>query len=182
MVDHLTGTLLLVDDDSATLAALVGLFEVHLPGAALLTATSVREAEPFLSRADVILCDVTMPGQGGSALLIAAQRLTPIPPVMMMTGLEDPALFAHLRELGAVAVFTKPILRDSIISAIHCALDRECSAVPSDIHTDTPADPSPPPLHHRLLSVPSHPIPGGSHATSRTSVQGFHPDHDGGGV
>ena len=178
MVDHLTRTLLLVDDDSATLAALVGLFEVHLPGATLLTATSVREAEPFLPHADVILCDVRMPGQPGSALLVAAQRLTPIPPVMMMTGLEDPALFTHLRELGAVAVFTKPLLRDAIIPAIRCALDPECSAVPSD----TPTDPSPPPSHHRLLSVPSHPIPGGSHATSRSSPSSFYADHDGGGL
>jgi DNA-binding NarL/FixJ family response regulator len=178
MVDQLTRTLLLVDDDSATLAALVGLFEVHLPGAMLVTATSVREAEPFLPRADVILCDVTMPGQPGSALLIAAQRLTPIPPVMMMTGLEDDALFAHLLELGAVAVFTKPLRRDSIIPAIRSAFDRECSAVPSD----TSNDPSPPALHHRLLSVPSHPIPGGSHATSRTSTSDFHPHHDGGGL
>src|SRR5438270_591119 len=83
---------------------------------------------------------------------------------MMMTGLDDPAVFAGLRELGAVAVFMKPLLRDLIIPAIRCALDIDCSAVPSH----TPNDPSPPPLLlHRLLSVPSHPRPGGSHATSR---------------
>lgn len=178
MVDNLTRTLLVVDDDSATLAALVGLFDVHLPGLTVLTATSVKEAEPLLPRADVILCDITMPEQPGSALLAAAQRLTRIPPVMMMTGFDDPAVLARLRELGAVAVFTKPLLRDVIIPAIHCALDIACSAVPS--HTST--DPSPPPLHHRLLSVPPHPIPGGSHATSRTSPSSSHSHHDGGGL
>src|SRR5687768_10987476 len=146
MVHHLTRTLLLVDDDPATLAALVGLFEVHVSGVVLLTAMSVREAEPFLPRADVILCDVTMPEQPGSALLIAAQRLTSVPSVMMMTGLEDAALFAHLLELGAVAVFMKPLRRDSILPAIRCVLDRECFAVSSGTSTD----PSPPPrLHHR---------------------------------
>jgi DNA-binding NarL/FixJ family response regulator len=177
MVHHLTCTLLLVDDDPPTLA-LVGLFEVHVSGVVLLTAMSVREAEPFLPRADVILCDVTMPEQPGSALLIAAQRLTSVPSVMMMTGLEDAALFAHLLELEAVAVFMKPLRRDSILPAICCALDRECFAVSSGTSTD----PSPPPrLHHRLLSGPSHPIPGGgSHATSRTSPSSSHPHHDGG--
>lgn len=177
MVDSLTHTLLLVDDDLATLAALVGLFDFHLPGVTVLTATSVREAEPLLPRADVILCDITMPEQPGSVLLAAAQRMTRIPPVMMMTGFDDPAIFARLRELGAVAVFTKPLLRDSIIPAIRCALHIDCS-VPSH----TPTDPSLPPLHHRLLSVPSHPTSGGSHATSRTSPSSSHPHHDGGGL
>src|SRR5687767_6673059 len=65
----------------------------------------------------------------------------------------------------AAAVFTKPLHRGSIIPANRCALDRECSAVSSD----TPNDPSPSPLRHRLFSVSSHPIPGDSHATSRTS-------------
>jgi DNA-binding NtrC family response regulator len=72
MVDCLTRTLLLVDDDSATLTALVGLFDFHLPGITVLTAMSVREAEPLLPRADVVLCDITMPDQPGSALLSAA--------------------------------------------------------------------------------------------------------------
>ena len=178
MVDHFTRTLLIVDDDSATLAALVGLFDFHLPGLTVLTATSVREAEPLLSRAHVVLCDISMPEQPGSVLLAAAQRLAHIPPVMMMTGFDDPAVFARLRALGAVAVFLKPLLRDSIIPAIRRVLDTDSSAVSSH----TPADPSPPPLHHRLLSVPSHPIPGGSHATSRTSLSTPHPHHDGGGL
>lgn len=178
MVDDLTRTLLVVDDDSATLAALEGLFDFHLPGVTVLTATSVREAEPLLSRADVVLCDITMPEQSGTVLLSAAQRLTRIPPVMMMTGFDDPAVFARLRELGAVAVFIKPLLRDSIIPAIRRVLDTDSSAVSSH----TPADPSLPPLHHRLHSVPSHPIPGGSHATSRTSLSSPHPHHDGGGL
>jgi len=178
MVDHRTRTLLVVDDDSATLAALVGLFDFHLPGVTVLTATSVGQAEPLLLRADVVLCDITMPEQPGSALLAAAQRLTRIPPVMMMTGFDDPTVFARLRELGAVAVFTKPLLRDSIVPAIRRALNIDSSAVSSH----TPVDPSPPPLHHRLLSVPSHPMPGGSHATSRTSPSSSHPHHDGGGL
>src|SRR5687768_16977464 len=79
-------------------------------------------SEPLLSHADVILCDVMRPGQSGSALLVAAQRLTRTPSVMMI-GLDDPAMFTRLRELGAVAVFTKPLHRDSIIPAIRCALD-----------------------------------------------------------
>lgn len=169
MTERLTRTLLLVDDDTATLAALVSLFEVHVPGARCLMATSVVEAEPFLPHADVVLCDVTMPAQSGSALLAAAQRLTRIPPVMMMTGLEDPAVFARLRELGAVAIFTKPLLRDVIIPAIRCALKIECSAVPSPM----PTDPSLPPLHHRLLSVPAHPISGGSPCDEQDAPLGF---------
>jgi DNA-binding NtrC family response regulator len=136
MVDCLTRTLLLVDDDSATLTALVGLFDFHLPGITVLTAMSVREAEPLLPRADVVLCDITMPDQPGSALLAAAQRLTRIPPVLMMTGFDDPAVFARLRELGAVTVFTKPLLRDSIIPAIRRVLHIDCSAVSSHTPTD----------------------------------------------
>lgn len=178
MVDHFTRTLLIVDDDSATLAALDGLFDFHLPGVTVLTATSVREAEALLSRAHVVLCDVSMPEQAGSVLLAAAQRLTRIPPVMMMTGFDDPVVFARLRALGAAGIFLKPLLRESIIPAIRRVLETDSSPVSSH----TPADPSPPPLHHRLLSVPSHPIPGGSHATSRTSHSSPHPHHDGGGV
>lgn len=178
MVDRFAHTILIVDDDSATLAALVGLFEFHLPGLTVLTATSVREAEPLLPRAHVVLCDITMPEQPGNVLLAAAQRLTRIPPVMMMTGFDDPAVFTRLRALGAAAVFLKPLLRDSIIPVIRRLLDTDSSPVPSH----TPADPSHPPLHHRLLSVPSHPIPGGSHATSRTALSSPHPHHDGGGV
>jgi len=177
-MDDLSRTLLVVDDDSATLVALVGLFDFHLPGVTVLTAMSVKEAEPLLLRADVVLCDITMPEQPGSALLAAAQRLARIPPVMMMTGFDDPSVFFRLRELGAVAVFIKPLLRDSIIPAIRRVLNIDSSGVSSH----TPVDPSPPPLHHRLLSVPSHPMPGGSHATSRTSPSSSHPHHDGGSL
>lgn len=172
MVDYPTRTLLLVDDDSATVAALMGLFEFHLPGVTVMTAMSVSEAEPLLPRADVVLCDITMPEQPGSVLLASAQRLTRIPPVMMMTGCDDPATCARLRELGAVAVFIKPLLRDSIIPAIRRVLDTSC------VVSSHMTDPSPPPEHHRLFSVPAHPIPGGSHATSRTSPSSSHSNDD----
>jgi len=69
---------------------------------------ALAEAEKFSP--DFILLDVMMPGMDGSATLAALRRIDTLgaTPVIFMTAKAQSAEIGHYRELGAIAVITKP--------------------------------------------------------------------------
>lgn len=71
-------------------------------------AQAIENAEEF--KPDVILLDVMMPGMDGPETLAELRKLkaTASTPVIFMTAKVQPQEIAHYKNLGAVAVISKP--------------------------------------------------------------------------
>jgi DNA-binding response OmpR family regulator len=103
--------ILIADDDHVAVQTL----------AALLTAgghdvTVARDAMQAIRSAittppDAVLLDIGMPGGGGEMVLrrLKASSKTDMVPVIVVTGLKDPALPGRARGLGARDVLAKPV-------------------------------------------------------------------------
>ncbi len=99
---------LVVDDDPHVLEMLAVALR-HF-GLDVEAAPGGEEAER-LSRArpaDVVLCDVVMPGMDGPATLLALRALDPALPFVFMSGLWGRYAKEELLALGAAAVVEKP--------------------------------------------------------------------------
>lgn len=102
-------SVLIVDDEPMLVHVLVRL--LRRDGVTAVGATNGLEALQALrdKRFDLVLCDVRMPVMDGpTALREAAATGERIPPWVFLTGYADTA-DAALRELGACAVYGKPI-------------------------------------------------------------------------
>lgn len=80
-------------------------------------ALEVMMAEP----ADIVLCDVTMPGQDGLWLAMQVQTQWPQTAIIMCTGHDDVDTVQTSRRLGAVGYLRKPfsqyVLREALDGA-----------------------------------------------------------------
>jgi len=99
---------LVVDDDLASriLAALLLEKAGHSP-------TAVPTVKRALERidddgADLVLTDLTLPGESGLDLLLGLRERGSHTPVIVMTGSDDVELMARALDLGARAVLRKP--------------------------------------------------------------------------
>ncbi len=99
---------LVVDDDLASriLAALLLEKAGHSP-------TAVPSVKRALERidgegADLVLTDLTLPGESGLDLLRGLRERGSCTPVVVMTGSDDVDLMARALDLGAKAVLRKP--------------------------------------------------------------------------
>ncbi|HLF04177.1 MAG TPA: response regulator, partial [Dehalococcoidia bacterium] len=77
------------------------------------------------ARVDLILMDVGMPGIDG---IEACRRIKAVPwlkdiPIIMVTGLEDPAALELAFAAGAVDYVTKPLNKVEMLARIRSALD-----------------------------------------------------------
>jgi two-component system OmpR family response regulator len=104
-------SVLYIDDDSdicevvqATLCMIAGL-DVHTAGSGEAAIELACELRP-----DLILMDVMMPGLDGPATLRRLRESAPISeiPVIFLTAKVLPAEIAHLIQLGAIGVVSKP--------------------------------------------------------------------------
>lgn len=119
-------TILFVDDDQRLLDGIRRAVRLRMPSWSLHFATNVASALEMARELlpDVIVSDVTMPGEDGFALLtkvVAEPRLSSIP-VVMLTGLEDDGLKRKALDAGAVDLLSKPIMIEEFIARIHNAL------------------------------------------------------------
>jgi FixJ family two-component response regulator len=74
---------------------------------------------------DCLLLDLYMPGFNGFELLEAFRsRQIPLP-VIVITAYDEPVTAERVRALGASAYLTKPIDRDTLLSAIEAAMTRD---------------------------------------------------------
>jgi len=124
--DMPTLRVLLIDDQPSILMLVQVMLERTIPGVRVMTATSATDALYILQQepCDVVLSDVTMPGEDGFFVLKQVKQQWPDLPVVLMSG----SPLAHEAELaGANGFLLKPFKLDQFHAALTAitALERE---------------------------------------------------------
>ena len=132
--------ILIVDDEAlarSRLATLVA--ECSEPRCTVVgQCASAQHARQWLSEyaADIVLLDIQMPGQLGTALAAELQRLPRLPAVVFVTAHTEHALAAF--DLDAADYLTKPVKRERLAAALERAARRVPSADASAIAPQEP--------------------------------------------
>ena len=118
--------MLLVDDDANVREVLE-----HLLASFGYECQSAPDAASGLARFeeggwDLVLVDIVMPGMSGWALVEAIQRRAPTKPVVLITGLNQPAVMQRARA-WRLPVIAKPFRADALQTALVNALHSEPS-------------------------------------------------------
>ena len=116
---------ILIVDDESTIRRVV---ERHLTNAG----HSCEQAEDAQSawtalrqeRFDVLFSDINMPGQSGLDLVARVRRARPHIAVIMMTGVDDPAVAEISLDQGVDGYLVKPFSRNELLIALAGALRR----------------------------------------------------------
>jgi two-component system cell cycle sensor histidine kinase/response regulator CckA len=122
-----TGTerILLIEDDDA-LRRLVAR-TLRSGGYAVVEAASAADGRRVLAedpeQPDLVLSDVIMPGVSGVDLVSELVLERPELPFVLMSGLADAAVIAHLRSTGRVSYIEKPFTSNDLLSIARMALD-----------------------------------------------------------
>jgi FixJ family two-component response regulator len=95
--------------------------------------STAASAEEFLARSPAatrscVVTEVTLPGMSGLELQRQVGTLTWLP-VIFVSGAADIPTTVHAMKRGAVEFLTKPLVADSILSAVSTALDRSETAL-----------------------------------------------------
>jgi two-component system, cell cycle sensor histidine kinase and response regulator CckA len=118
--------ILLIDDDAnvrEVLEHLLASFGYECHTAADATSGLARFAEGGW---DLLLIDIVMPGTNGWALVEAIQRRTPPVPIVLITGLNQPAVMQRART-RRLPVITKPFRADALRAVLVKALQEASS-------------------------------------------------------
>ena len=125
-----TGARVLYAEDDAGLRSLVGR-RLGRVGHTIFPAENGDEALRFLAGGepvDVVVLDHAMPGRNGLATLAAIRGRPDPPPVIFVTGQEDPRVAVTALKAGAVDYVVKDVAGEFIFlvdAAIRAAVDRE---------------------------------------------------------
>jgi FixJ family two-component response regulator len=116
------GTIAIVEDDAGVRTALEQLLR-----SAGFKAVTYGSAEEFLEggrsgRVDCLIADVNLPGMSGVALVQTLAKESGGPPVVIMTGRDDPTTVELIRQAGRVPCLRKPFSEDALFKAIATAL------------------------------------------------------------
>ena len=122
------GSVLIVDDESAIRAVLA-----RWLGAARYDIREAVDAESALDElaktaADVVLCDVTMPGQGGLWLAEQLRERFPATAIILATAVDSIPPTTSLKS-GIVEYVVKPFARDVILAAVARGMEWRAAAV-----------------------------------------------------
>jgi putative two-component system response regulator len=119
-----TADILVVDDDDQVRGVLGRILERY--GYRCHLAANAAEARTRLNLAmpDIVLSDVTMPGESGIALLAGIRRDFPVLPVVMVSGIGEVSTATDALSLGAYGWVTKPFDPSQILIAVANALIR----------------------------------------------------------
>jgi len=100
---------ILVVDDNPQIVDVVGTY-LRQEGYGVLGALTSDEGLKLaiLSRPELVLLDIGLPGTNGIELLKRIRSLSPTTRVIMVTGNSDPVLARETLELGALAYIDKP--------------------------------------------------------------------------
>lgn len=115
----------IVDDDEADRCSLAALVQAHG-----FHAKPYASAEAFLkdrggSRRGCLLLDVRMPEMGGLALQRTMRADGDDLPVIVMTAFGDVPTAVHAMKEGAIDFIEKPFREETLLTAIHAALDQD---------------------------------------------------------
>ena len=90
----------------------------------ILEAGSIRAARTVLSegRVDLLLLDLYMPGMDGTLSLVSLRADFPSVPVLVVSGVEDPAIVRQAMEFGASGFLHKSAPFDTISEAVRAVL------------------------------------------------------------
>jgi putative two-component system response regulator len=115
--------ILIVDDDESLRPLLVRALSPHYHCS---SAASMEEACALLHSKEfaLVLCDVEMPGHSGLELVEYAATNLPQTAVVMISGLDDPAVADRAHELGAYGYLLKPLSPKAILINVSSALRR----------------------------------------------------------
>lgn len=130
--------ILVVDDEEPIRRLIVRLLEQ--PGYACTMAADapsarkrLHEGRPF----DLMLCDVTMPGESGLELVQEALRAYPEMAAIMVTGHDDTELAETALAIGAYGYVTKPFHANELLISVANALRRRTLELESRAHRDS---------------------------------------------
>jgi FixJ family two-component response regulator len=121
-------TIFLVDDDPGVLKALSRVLREE--GWSVETFES---ADAFLVRPDrtaqgCVVLDVTMPGLDGLELQHRLVESGQVLPIVFLTGHGDIPMSVQAMKSGAADFLTKPVKADTLVAAVHAAIDQDASA------------------------------------------------------
>src|SRR6202165_2376704 len=124
MSTHEIPYVLIVDDDTALLAALPQALSLRLTAVEVDTSDSALHALDLIREHDydAIVSDIKMPGMDGLALLAKIQDLRPDTPTLLITGHGEHDLAVQALRGGAYDFIQKPIDRDYLIAALQRAI------------------------------------------------------------
>jgi CheY-like chemotaxis protein len=125
------GCVLLADDDSLVRETLADLLETD--GFRVLTAANAEEAMEIMvteqAAVQVLVTDLSMPGEDGISLIERARGLRPGLPAILLTGLaEEPSSFAM--QGGGFHILRKPVLADDLTQYIKLLMQRQDERFP----------------------------------------------------
>jgi DNA-binding NtrC family response regulator len=110
--------LLIVDDDSSTLASLARAFRLAGHEATVCDnanrALELVKSQPF----DMMLSDVVMPGKDGITLLEELRNLGIMLPVVMISGQATIGMAVRATQLGAIDFLEKPLSTDKLLLTV----------------------------------------------------------------
>jgi DNA-binding NtrC family response regulator len=114
---------LVVDDEPAIRHILSRMLTIE--GYAVTTAADVAGARDELAGAayDVVLCDITMPGESGLDLLAELGSRDDCA-VIMVTGASDVRTVQPASDNGAFGYITKPFMRNDVVVSVASAILR----------------------------------------------------------
>ncbi len=130
--------ILIVDDEEPIRRSLVRLLEGA--GYVCATASDAAEARQLLTtkRFDLMLCDVTMPGESGFSLLAHASEVHPDMAVIMVTAVDTPIATEPVTRYGAYGYVVKPFNTNVILINIVGALGKRAEHL-AGIERSSPA-------------------------------------------
>jgi putative two-component system response regulator len=127
---------LVVDDEVVVCRAIERILKAA--GHDCRVANSVAEARAELSRLpfQLVLCDVNMEGESGLALVAEVSRELVDTAVVMVTGVDDPAVARQAITLGAYGYLVKPFTPNEILIQAEGALRRRTLERARRFHTE----------------------------------------------
>jgi DNA-binding NarL/FixJ family response regulator len=120
MMNHKT-TIMLVDDHAVVRAGYKRYIELDPALTVVAEASTGEEAYSLLDKqtADVLIMDLSMPGQGGFETLRRVLNRYPSQKVLVFSMHENASIANQALRLGACGYLTKSMAPDQIIAAIH---------------------------------------------------------------
>ena len=111
-------SILIVDDDEGMVQTLSDILSARRYAVSTADSGESALAQVHGTSFDVVLMDIKMPGLNGVEVLQAMKRTNPAIKVIMMTAFTRDELVQAARKASAVAVVSKPLDLDSVLSLV----------------------------------------------------------------